>query len=117
MTLTEQVYTQAKVMAQELAEENQSMLEAISAAAVADLQGKLRDEIGPEDCVSEFVTAAAMYALAAMSDISSMGQLEQVTAGDVTLRRGKNTAANALRYQAQMLMKPYIKMPFLFAGV
>ena len=45
MTLTEQVYTQAKVMAQELADENQSMLEAVCAAAVADLQGKLREEV------------------------------------------------------------------------
>lgn len=105
-------------MAQELPEENQVMLETVCAAAVASLKMKLRDNVGPEDCLSDFVSAAAMYALAAMTEVGSMAQLEQVTAGDLTVRRScGNTAADCLRYQAEMLMQPYIKASFVFMGV
>ena len=118
MTLTEQVYTQARLMARELKEENQAMLEAVCASAVASLKSKLRDNIGPEDCLTDFVAAAAMLALAAMSGLGSTAQLEQVTAGDLTLRRSdSDAAASCLRYQAQMLMRPYIKASFVFMGV
>ena len=118
MTLVEQVYTHARLMAQELAEENQPMLEAVCAASVNELKQRLRDNIGPEDCLTDFVTAAAMLALSSMSGLGSMAQLEQVSAGDFTVRRtdGENIAV-CLRQQAEMLMRPYVKAPFLFAGV
>ena len=118
MTLTEQVFHQARLMAQELTEENQALLEAMCRAAVASLRGWLRDSLTPEDCGADFVTAAGMYAIAAMSGVTDLGQLEQVTAGDVTLRRGStDAAANCLRSQAEILMMPYLKTPFLFQGV
>ena len=118
MTLVEQVYTHARLMAQELAEENQPLLEAVCAAAVNELRQQLRDNIGPEDCLTDFVTAAAMFALASMSDLGSMAQLEQISAGDLTLRRNGNGTADAcLRQQAQALMRPYVKAHFMFAGV
>lgn len=118
MTLTEQVYTHARLMARELTEENQPMLEAVCAAAVNELKQRLRENVGPEDCLTDFVSAAAMLALAAMSGLGSMAQLEQVTAGDLTLRRsGSEASASCLRQQAEMLMRPYVKLPFVFAGV
>lgn len=118
MTLTERVYTQARLMAHELPEENQALLEAVCRAAVVSLQSRLRDNVTPEDCQEEFVMAAGMYALAAMSGISDMGQLEQITAGDLTVRRsGGNVAANCLRTQAGMLMAPYVKPAVPFLGV
>lgn len=117
MTLTEQVYTQARLMDPQLQEENQALLEALCAAAVAQWKTRLRENVGPEDCLSDFVTASAMYALAAMSGIGSMAQLEQIKAGDVLLQKGENTAARGLRYQADMLMRPYSNEAFLFAGV
>ena len=118
MTLVEQVCTQARLMAKELPEENQTMLESVCAAAVNALKQRLREDMTPEDCQSDFVSAAAMYALAAMAEVGSMAQLEQVTAGDLTLRRSSgNSAGSCLRYQAEMLMKPYLNEAFVFVGV
>lgn len=118
MSLTEQVYTQARLMAPELTEENQAMLEAVCASAVASLKGKLRESIGPEDCMTDFVTAAAMLSLAAMTELGTMTLPDRFTAGDLTMHGGGGeTAAACLRYQAQMLMGPYIKGTFVFLGV
>lgn len=118
MTLTEKVINQARLMAQELSEENEVLLEAMCRAAQTSLEGRLRPPLKPEDCESAFVMAAGMYAIAAMSGVTDLGQLEQITAGDVTLRKSSaDTAANCLRTQAEMLMMPYLKTPFLFMGV
>ena len=47
-----------------------------------------------------------------------MKQLEQITAGDLTVRRsGSDVAADCLRTQAEMLMAPYLKAPVAFLGV
>lgn len=117
MTLTQQVFYQARLMAQELTEENQTMLEAMCQVSVSALKARLRENLEPEDCLADFVTAAAMYALAAMSCVTEMGQLEQVTAGDVTMRRSTNVAAACLQSQAEALMAPYLKSRFVFRGV
>ena len=118
MTIAEQVFSQASFMARELTEDNEALLEIVCNAAVSSLEARLRDELTPEDCLSDFITAAGMYALAAMSDIGDWGQVEQFTAGDVTVRRGNSGgAANYLRTQADLLMAPYMKQPFLFTGV
>ena len=118
MTLTQQVCAQARLMARELAEENEALLEAVCAASASELKQQLRDNVGPEDCLTDFVTAAAMLALAAMADVGSMAQLEQVSAGDFTVRCNSNNAtAQSLRQQAYSLMRPYIKASFSFVGV
>ena len=118
MSIADQVFSQASFMAQELTAENEALLQIVCQAAVSSLSARLRDNLTPEDCLSDFVTAAGMYALAAMSDIGDWGQVEQFTAGDVTVRRGDSAgAANCLRLQADILMAPYLKQPFLFTGV
>ena len=117
MSLTEQVFNQARFMAQEMTQDQQDLLNVVCKAAVASLESRLRDNLSPEDCLSEFVTAAGMYALAAMTDIGDWTGLEQLSAGDLTLRRGENGAANYLRTQAELLMAPYLKIGFLFRGV
>ena len=118
MTLAQQVCAQARLMAQELAEENQALLEAVCAASASELKGQLRDNVGAEDCLTDFVTAAAMMALATMTDVGSMAQLEHIRAGDLTLRRNSgDTMAQSLRQQAYALMRPYIKAGFSFVGV
>lgn len=105
-------------MVPELASENQAMLEAICRGAVVSLEAKLRNNLTAEDCRDDFVMAAGMYAVAAMSEITDMGQLEQITAGDLTLRkRGGSPAANCLRMQADVLMAPYVKPSVAFMGV
>ncbi len=118
MMLTDQVCTQARLMMPDLSSENQTILEAVCRAAVVSLEDKLKRNMTAQDCLSDFVMAASMYAVAAMSEISDMGQLEQFTAGDLTLHKsGGGLAANCLRTQADMLMAPYVKSPIAFVGV
>lgn len=117
MMLTQQVYAHVCVMAPELKDENQTLLEAMCRGAVVSLESKLRNDISTEDCLDDFVMAAAMYAVAAMSEVSETGQLEQFTAGDLTLRKNGATAANCLRMQAELLMAPYTKRAVAFMGV
>lgn len=105
-------------MAQDLQEGKDVLLEALCRSAVASLQKRLREGLTPEDCQTEFVTAAGMYALAAMSSVSEFQDLEQFSAGDLTLRRSNNdAAANCLRSQAEVLMAPYVKPATVFMGV
>ena len=118
MTLTEQVHAQALLMSQQNTEEDSAMLEVLCRAAVASLARQLRAGITPEDCKADFVAAASLYALAARSELDEMAQLEQVTAGDITLRKkGEDAAASCLRYQAELLMAPYLQDRFAFRGV
>ena len=118
MTLVQQVFAQARLMVQDLPQEKEVLLEAVCHAAVVSLRNRLRDGLVPEDCQAEFVTAAGMYALAAMSSVSNFGDLEQFTAGDLTLRRGNHdAAASCLRTQADMLMAPYMKPTTVVMGV
>lgn len=117
MNLTEQVVNQVRFMAQEMTQDQQDLLDVVCQAAVSALEARLRDNLTAQDCLSDFVTAAGMYALAAMADIGDFTGLEQLTAGDVTLRRGNNSAANYLRSQAELLMAPHLKSGFAFLGV
>ena len=112
------VYTQALLMLPDLLAENRTMLETVCNAVSMSLAAKLRNNVTPQDCREDFVTAASMYAVAAMSEISDIGQLKEMTAGDLTLRRkDSNPAANCLRLQAEMLMVPYVKPKVAFVGV
>ncbi len=118
MTLTEQIYAQACLLAADLPIEKEDMLRSVCRAAEVSLATKLKSNLSPEDCRSDFTMAASMYAVAAMSEISDMNQLEQITAGDLTVRRSGGTlAANCLRTQADMLMAPYMKLGVAFLGV
>lgn len=118
MSLVEQVYHQASFLSQELTQEREALLEVVCQAAVSSLTARLRDDLEPQDCQADFVTAAGMYALAALSEIGDWTGTEQLTAGDLTVRRSsQNCLANYLRAQAELLMAPYLKQPFLFQGV
>ena len=118
MTMTELVYAQALLMATDLSAQEQQMLKVMCQAAVVSLQRKLRSNLTEKDCEDAFVSAASMYALAAMSEVTDANQLEQISVGDLTLRRADAAlAANCLRAQADMLMAPYVKQGVAFMGV
>ena len=118
MTMTEVVYEQALLIAPELSGQEQEMLRLLCHAAVVSLESKLRKNLTAKDCHNEFVAAASMYALAAMSEVTDMNQFEQITAGDLTLRKFSGAeAASSLRAQADMLMAPFVKMDVAFVGV
>ena len=118
MRLTEQIYAQALVLAQDLADNDRPMLELLCRSAEVQLGQKLREGMTPEDCKADFVASASLYALAALTDMENSNRPEQFTAGDITLRRpSNNVGANCLRYQAGMIMQPYVKDTFSFMGV
>lgn len=118
MTLTEQIYAQALVLIRDLEDGNRPLLELLCRSAEVSLQAKLRSGMTPEDCKADFIAAASLYAVAAMSEVDETAQLEQISAGDLTLRRSScDAAACCLRYQAELMMLPYVKDRFAFMGV
>ncbi len=118
MTLTEQIYAQALILTQDSHNENLPMLEILCRCAENSLRQTLRDGLSPEDCKADFVAAASLYALAALSEMDELSQMSQIQAGDLTLRRGStDSAACCLRYQAEMIMSPYMQDRFAFVGV
>ena len=140
MTLAEQVYAQARLMDQGLDEKSGPVLAALCASAVAGMKRRLRVNVEPEDCLTDFVTAGAMFALAAMNDLGTVRRQEETVEGtentegvdglvgqesrESSNRREKVTittldtqdASGCLRYQAELLMRPYFKQPFVFVG-
>lgn len=118
MSLTEQIYAQALVLIRDLQEGDKPLLEVLCRSAELSLKAKLLDGVTTDDCKVDFVAAASLYALAAFTEMENATQPEQISAGDLTLRRaGTDAAACCLRYQAEMIMKPYVKDNFSFVGV
>ena len=118
MILTERIYAQALTLAGELDGRQSALLRVLCQAAKASLAGRLRSGLTPEDCMADFVTAAGLMALAALSETGDTGEVERFTAGDVTIQRKSGcAAANCLRNQAWVMMAPYLKDRFAFQGV
>ena len=114
MSLTEQIYAQALVLIRDLDVGDDSKLELLCRVAEVSLRSKLRDGVSPEDCKADFVAAASLYAISAFSELRS-GACEPT---DVTARYVSSDAgACCLRYQAELLMMPYMKDNFSFVSV
>lgn len=115
MTLTEQVFAQALLLAGDQDPRQEELLKLLCGGAVNSLTVRLREGLRPEDCLADFVASASLYALAALS---AQGDMERIVAGDVTLQRSSSdAAANCLRYQAEVIIAPYLKDNFSFRGV
>ena len=118
MTLTEQVYAQALLLSGELEARQEALLKLLCGSVVSSLTNRLREGLRPEDCLADFIAAASLYALAAMSGNTDMDRVERITAGDFTIHRsGGDAASNCLRYQAELMIAPYLKDRFCFTGV
>ena len=119
MSLTEQVYAQALLLAGELTEHQQRVLQALCAGKVSVLTARLRQGLKPEDCKADFIAAASLYALAELNAVRDGASLEQITAGDLTIRKrsAADPASKALRNQADLVIAPYLKDNFCFLGV
>lgn len=118
MTLTDQIYTQALLLSRDVEEEDQELLKVLCRAAEVSLQQKLRSGLTSDDCKADFIAAASMYALASMSEMGNLRDMDQVSVGDITVRKSsKDAAVCCLRYQAELLMMPYIQDRFVFVGV
>lgn len=98
------------------------LLTALCAAAEAELTRRLREGLSPEDCGDVFPCAAALLAAAGLLPCRSGGDVEQFSAGDVSLRTGGGgqvcEAAAAMRRQAASMMAGYWgDDAFAFQGV
>ena len=119
MMLTQQVYAQAALLAGQLEGSQADMLRALCAAATVSLTARLREGLQPEDCKADFIAAASLFALAALNSVKDGTALEQITAGDLTIRKSSTAdpASNVLRHQAELMIAPYLKDRFCFRGV
>ncbi len=118
MTLTEQVFAQAALLSGAVSTAQEPMLQVLSQSAVSSLTARLRPGLTPEDCKADFIAAAGLYALAALSEVDEVSNLEKMQIGDVTMqRRSKSPAAACLRSQAALMMGPYMADSFAFRGV
>jgi len=120
MTLEEQVFARASRMAGALTERKTELLRTVCAAVCGALAARLRQGVEPEDCADAFVTAASLYALAALEGVREGAAVEEFRAGDLTVRTGSGGSSGAgecLRGQAGALMRPYLQDCFSFTGV
>lgn len=118
MMLTQQIYAQALVLIRDLEDQDRPILEVLCRCAEVSLRKKIRKDVNPEDFKADFIAAASLYAVSAMTEIDGGMKPEQIVAGDLTLRHsGTDAAACCLRYQAEMMMSPYMVDNFMFAGV
>jgi alpha-D-ribose 1-methylphosphonate 5-triphosphate synthase subunit PhnG len=118
MMLKEQVFAHALLLAGELTGHETDLLGVLCAAATSSLTARLKKGLTPEDCKADFVAAASLYAVAAMAEAGNAGDVEQFSVGDLTVRRASKDAASCcLRYQAELLMMPFLKDRVAFLGV
>ncbi len=118
MTLKEQVFAHAVLLAGELNGHETDMLNALCAASASSLEARLKKGIRPGDCKADFIAAASLYALSALGSVNSMEQVAEFRAGDLTVKKGGASAAsNCLRNQADMVIAPYLEDRFAFLGV
>ncbi len=118
MKLNDQVLAQALLLAGELSDQQKIVLGMLCTATTASLRSRLREGLTVDDCKADFVAAASLLALAAMGSVGDSQRLEQITAGDFTLRKtGNDAASNCLRAQAELMMTPYLQDQFSFRGV
>lgn len=103
------------------AEEERPLLTSMCAAAMAELAGRLRKGLTPEDCGDAFPCAAALLAASRVLPCRGGGDVEQFSVGDVSVRTGGsgiNETAAALRRQAESMLTAYCgDGEFAFLGV
>lgn len=118
MMLTEMTFAQALLLAGELDQRQTQLLQVLCGAACSCLAARLREGITPEDCKADFVAAASLFALAALTEAGRADDLEEFRAGDLTVRRSNaDTSARCLHRQAELIIMPYLQDGFVFRGV
>ena len=118
------MFEQIPVLAATIAlpsDDERPLLEALCTAAMAEASRKLRPGLTAEDCGDAFLCAAAMTAAAGLLSCRSSGNVEQFSAGDVSLRSSSDDnckAAAFIQKRAAELMAPYwVDDQFAFSGV
>ena len=109
MTLTDQIYAQARILAGPLECRQEALLRMVCLAAERSLQRKMRPGLSPTDCKGDFIAAASLYALAAFTETDGAMDPEVLRVADVTVQKaGASPATNCLRRQAELMIAPYL---------
>ncbi len=120
MMIGELIFSQAKLMAGELEERQEKLLEVLCKVAASALASRLREGLQPEDCKADFVAAASLHALASLGTAMEEAEIQEFKAGDLTVKHSstaRDAASRCLQKQAEMLMEPYLRDRFVFSGV
>ena len=119
--MTDEVFFRAEQLVRDLEEGQRELLQLLCGVAVTALEARLKTGIRVEDCEEAFLTAASLYALADLSTVLENLKVEEFKAGDLTVKQGSGGNPEAicrtLQKQAELLMAPYLKDRFCFAGV
>ena len=118
--MTQQILALCRAMGADDGQEE--LLLPLVQAVRAELAGRLRPGIAPEDCGHAFPLAAAMVVTERLSGIAGGGDAGGVTsftAGDLTVRRESGGRTDkSLSRQAGELLAPWLRDGgFLFQGV
>ncbi len=103
-------------------EAEETAIACLCEAAEQELLGRLKDSVSREDCGSAFDAAGAWIALAGLCEARAAGEtVTAFSAGELTLKTkngAEDSGADALRRQAERLMKPFLEEDgFCFLGV
>ena len=91
-------------------DQERPLLESLCACAETQIARRLSSGITPADCADAFTCAAALTAAGGLLACRGGGDVEQFTAGEVSLRLSESGGgAAALQRQAQALMAPYCR--------
>lgn len=109
------------------AQEDDSVLLALVEVAVAELEGRLKGGVAPEDCKTAFVLAAALFALEALEQVTgssggTTGEISSFSVGDFSVSQSGGssvtTGGQSYRSCGEQLMKPYVLLTdFAFSSV
>ena len=121
MTLKEQVFAHAMLLAGDLEGREADLLNALCTAVTASLTSRLKQGLSPEDCKADFIAAASLFALSALESVADMEDAREFRVGNLTVKgktgTGGSAASNCLRNQAELVMTPYLEDRFAFLGV
>ena len=120
MTLTQQVFAQAALLAGDLDGRQTNLLKLLCSASASSLTARLRDGLTPDDCKADFIAAASLLALAQLNGVEDAAQVEEFRAGDLTVKQGSKShdaASQCLQRQAELMIAPYLEDGFSFRGV
>ena len=120
MSLIEQIQAHALLLAGGMGDHQTRILNALCHSAASTLENRLRDGLTPEDCKADFIAAASLLALAAMTTYMGEEFSENISVADFSIKTvtGYNDAAsNCLKTQAELMIAPYLKDRFTFLGV
>lgn len=120
MMLKDQVFAQAVLMAGELDERQTQLLRVLCAVSASSLEARLRDGLTADDCRADFIAAASLFALASLNSAGETATVQEFKAGDLTVKQGttgKDAASRCLERQGELIISPYLKDRFVFAGV